>query len=130
MLRIYYPGPYSDKLQTTTSFSKEGVQNRLTVLSGVGYAGAYTTLDSTLTNDSPGGRFVCLSFLGMTSATAKPELGEPQAELWDVGSNLKRSAHITDPVPLQSQRSLARSLRTTGETPSQMAVKVERSDGM
>ena len=34
--------------------------------------------------DSPGGRFVCLSFLGMTSATAKPELGEPQAELWDV----------------------------------------------
>ena len=34
MLRIYYPGPYSDKLQTTTSFSKEGVQNRLTVLSG------------------------------------------------------------------------------------------------
>ena len=34
MLRIYYPGPYSDKLQTTTSFQKEGVQNRLTVLSG------------------------------------------------------------------------------------------------
>ena len=24
MLRIYYPGPYSDKLQTTTSFSKRG----------------------------------------------------------------------------------------------------------
>ena len=43
-----------------------------------------------------------MSFLGMTSATAKPELGEPQAELWDVGSNLKRSAHITDPVPLRA----------------------------
>ena len=80
--------------------------------------------------DSPGGRFVCLSFLGMTSATAKPELGEPQAELWDVRSNLKRSAPYYRPCPTQSQRSLARSLRTTGETPSQMAVKVERSDGM
>ena len=43
--------------------------------------------------DSPGGRFVCLSFLGMTSATAKPELGEPQAELWDVGRT-SSAAHI------------------------------------
>ena len=79
--------------------------------------------------DSPGGRFVCLSFLGMTSATAKPELGEPQAELWDrVEPQAQRTYYR--PCPTQSQRSLARSLRTTGETPSQMAVKVERSDGM
>ena len=80
--------------------------------------------------DSPGGRFVCLSFLGMTSATAKPELGEPQAELWDVRVEPQAQRTYYRPCPTQSQRSLARSLRTTGETPSQMAVKVERSDGM
>ena len=57
MLRIYYPGPYSDKLQTTTSFQKRGVQNRLTVLSGQDMLSIYY-LDSTLTKTAPGA--ICL----------------------------------------------------------------------
>ena len=75
MLRIYYPGPYSDKT-TTTSFSKRGSAKPRNGFVGVAYAGAYTTLEATPTTTTSPGGFVCLSFLGMTSATAKPELGE------------------------------------------------------
>ena len=64
MLRIYYPGPYSDKLQTTTSFSKRGSAKPFNGFVRGRICWSIYYLDSTLTKTAPGGDLSVCHSLG------------------------------------------------------------------